>query len=333
MAVSVCPALAEPGTWDHYKTRFISQDGRVIDIYQNRISHSEGQGYGLLLSVQNNDQPTFDHILSWTRNNLMVRKDSLSAWSWGQLPSGEWNVIDYNNATDGDLLMSWALILAGERWGRPDLNTSGLTLADVIRSRLVVRWQNQMVLLPGYFGFTTRDTLTINPSYFIFPAFDQLAKGDASGFWTDLSGQCTVLTERASQGRLQLPPDWAILNAGGDISIDTRKSRYFGYDAVRIPLYLAMAGLTTHLKTFTAYLSLFHQMGYLPRRVDLVDNMVSLDDAPAGFYAVFARCAQLTGDGKTGQTLMDMADRKIKEEPDDYYSNTLYLLALAVGTP
>ncbi len=333
MAASASSALAEPGTWDHYKNRFISQDGRVIDIYQNRISHSEGQGYGLLLSVQNNDPSTFNRILSWTQDNLMVRKDSLTAWSWGRLFSGEWNVIDYNNATDGDLLIAWSLILAGERWERPDLKAFGRKIAEAIRSRLVVRWNNQQMLMPGYFSFITTESLTINPSYFIFPAFDQFARLDAGGFWKDLSGQCMALTKRSTQGRLKLPPDWVILDPGGKISIDTQKSRYFGFDAVRIPLYLAMAGMTTQLEIFTEYLSLFHQMGYLPQRVELVNNLVSLDEAPAGFYAVFARCAQLTGDMKTGRKLMDTANRKIKEEPDDYYSNTLYLLAMTVEVP
>lgn len=333
MAASACPALAEPGTWDHYKNNFISQDGRVIDIYQNRLSHSEGQGYGLLLSVKNNDPSTFNRILSWTQDNLMVRKDSLAAWSWGHLFSGEWNVIDYNNATDGDLLMAWSLILAGERWERPDLKVSGLKIAKAIRSRLVVKWNNQQMLIPGYFSFITPESLTINPSYFIFPAFDQFARGDAAGFWKNLSGQCMALTKKATQGRLKLPPDWITLDPGGKITIDTQKSRYFGFDAVRIPLYLAMAGMTTQLNIFTDYLSLSQRIGYLPQRVDLVDNLVSLDEAPGGFYAVFARCAQLTGDMKTGQILMDTAIRKIKEEPDNYYSNTLYLLALNVEVP
>ena len=31
-----------------------------MDIYQNQISHSEGQGYGLILSVHYNDRQAFE---------------------------------------------------------------------------------------------------------------------------------------------------------------------------------------------------------------------------------------------------------------------------------
>lgn len=333
LLVSACPAFAAPGTWDHYRNRFITQDGRIVDFYQNSISHSEGQGYGLLLSVLNNDPATFDHILSWTRDNLMVRKDFLSAWSWGQQLSGAWNVIDYNNATDGDLLIAWSLVKAGKRWNRPELTDLGMKIAGIIHSRLVIQWRRRMVLLPGYYGFTRKEGITVNPSYFVFPAFDQLAKDDASGFWKNLSTECITLTERASQGRLKLPADWIMLDADGKTAIDSQKSRYFGYDAIRIPLYLAMSGNTKQLETYAGYLSLFHRLGYLPRRVDLIDEMISLEDAPAGFYAVFSKCAQLSGDLKTAQQLMQTAASKIQGEPDDYYSNTLFLLALTVGTP
>ena len=57
------PLFAQPGTWEHYKKTFISNDGRVIDYYQEQCSHSEGQGYGMLLAVRHNDKETFSQDL------------------------------------------------------------------------------------------------------------------------------------------------------------------------------------------------------------------------------------------------------------------------------
>lgn len=66
-------AAQSPGTWGYYRRHFISEDGRVIDFFQNKTSHSEGQGYGMLLAVAHKDRASFDRIYNWTRQNLMVR--------------------------------------------------------------------------------------------------------------------------------------------------------------------------------------------------------------------------------------------------------------------
>ena len=331
---SALPASADtPGTWTYYRDHFISRDGRVIDYYQDKISHSEGQGYGMILSVKQGDRSTFDRILSWTRNNLMVRRDCLSAWSWGRFSFGEWHVIDYNTATDGDLLIAWALLEAGDVWKDPDLAEAGMNIAETIQTRVVVSWNDKKILMPGYYGFTRKNGLIVNPSYFIFPALDLLAQKDPSGNWTAISETCTALTRQAAMGRLGLVPDWGELDAEGQLSVHILKSRFFGYDAIRVPLYLAMAGKIEDLKIFSGYLGLYRRMGYLPSRVDLVEDLVSLDEAPAGFYAVAARAAQLVGDLEAGAKMMKRAEEKIRSEKDDYYSNTLYLLALTMVTP
>ena len=66
--------------WLDYKAGFIDELGRIIDTGNANISHSEGQGYGLLLSVRNNDKQTFDKILHWTQQYMQVRDDNLFIW-------------------------------------------------------------------------------------------------------------------------------------------------------------------------------------------------------------------------------------------------------------
>jgi endo-1,4-beta-D-glucanase Y len=40
-----------PAEWSSYKESFVTEDGRVVDTANNGISHSESQGYGLILAV------------------------------------------------------------------------------------------------------------------------------------------------------------------------------------------------------------------------------------------------------------------------------------------
>ena len=37
--------------WDDYKAKYLQQDGAIVDTGNNNMSHSEGQGYGLMFAL------------------------------------------------------------------------------------------------------------------------------------------------------------------------------------------------------------------------------------------------------------------------------------------
>jgi endoglucanase len=45
----------------------------VVDTANNGISHSEGQGYAMLMAEWANERETFGRLLNWTRSNLSRR--------------------------------------------------------------------------------------------------------------------------------------------------------------------------------------------------------------------------------------------------------------------
>ena len=96
--------------WQQWQRRYVSF-GRVIDAQQGGISHSEGQGHGLLLAQAHSDRQAFDEIDAWTRQHLAIRDERLMAWKW-QLGPGN-NIAEWHNATDGDLFRAWALLRGG----------------------------------------------------------------------------------------------------------------------------------------------------------------------------------------------------------------------------
>ena len=107
---------AQDGDWILYKQSYVSPQGRVIDTGHAGISHSEGQGIGLLLAVHNKDHAAFDNIWRWTRINLQIRDDKLAAWKWVPSDAGGnagGNVPDKNNATDGDLFIACGAAVEG----------------------------------------------------------------------------------------------------------------------------------------------------------------------------------------------------------------------------
>jgi endoglucanase len=233
---------AWPAGWRQYRDRFI-ENGRVKDTANNNVSHSEGQGFGMLLAVANDDPETFARLWGWTRRNLGLRADGLFSWRYD--PSADKPVEDGNAAADGDLIIAWALARAGERWNNLDYRLAADEIARNIRQHLVREIGGHLVLLPAPEGFEREDDGTVlNLSYWVFPALRDLARLDGDPAWDRLSESGVALLKDARFGPRKLASDWVVLHpdgrlepAGGDLGND------FGYNGVRIPLYLAWAGL------------------------------------------------------------------------------------------
>lgn len=312
--------------WNYYKDTFISKDGRIIDFGQKSISHSEGQGYGMLLAFYNDDRKTFDKIWTWTRNNIQVRGDYLLAWKWGERPNGVWQVIDYNNATDGDILVAYSLLLASEKWDNNPYKQEALKIIQATREQLTVKWQDKDILLPGYKGFVTENTITINPSYFIFPAYKKFSSVDEPLFWKKIYNDSYIVLSKSIVSPINLPPDWIEIS-GSEMKIDKQRGTYFSYDAIRVPLYISMDNKNKYPPGITSILDYYVKNKYIPRRIDLLKNEISTESAPAGFYAIFAKVAGLSGRGDLESKLKNEASERLKNEDKDYYSYTLYMLA------
>ena len=275
-------ACASGNDWETFKQAFIEPDGRVVDTGQNRISHSEGQGYALVFAVHYDDRPAFERVWEWTRRNLQVRDDALLAWKW----EPQRGVTDRNNAADGDLLVAWALVRAAERWRVPEYAAAGKRLAQEVRTRLVKKVAHGTVLVPGMEGFDKPEGLTVNLSYWVFPAFRDLARADPAPEWEALAQTGITLLGYSYFGRWRLPPDW--LRLGERVSPGGPPPERFGYDAVRIPIYLLWGRRETEalMRPYRDFWGHFEGTRSLPAWTNLKDDSVDSHGADAGVRAV-----------------------------------------------
>jgi endo-1,4-beta-D-glucanase Y len=234
-------ARSQEATWSTFKRLFVTGEGRVVDDANNDVSHSEGQGYGLILAEANNDRETFQRVWNWTEQNLRKRNDHLLAWRWlNNSPNG--HVPDTNNATDGDLLIAWGLARGGSAWGDVSLQGVARDIARDVRQEMLRPSKYGPILLPGEYGFERAGGIVINLSYWVFPAFRELAKIDPSPDWQLLEQSGLKLVEAARFSPWGLPPDWLLLGPNS-MSIPEGFESVYGYNAVRIPLYMAWAGI------------------------------------------------------------------------------------------
>lgn len=323
-------ALSFNEKWEYYKKSFISHDGRVIDFQNNSISHSEGQGYGMLLSVIFNDLETFEKIWEWTKNNLKVRKtDSLLAWSWGKHISGKWTILDYNNATDGDILVAYSLCLAYKKWEKPEYLEDAKEIIKDIKKLLIIKNNEKFYLLPGYFGFYKEDFLILNPSYYVLPAFKAFSDCEDKDFWNKFYEESLDFLINLNFGNFNIPADWVIVKDGKS-SVFSEKDESFGIEAMRIILYSSMTNDKPILNKFSEYLKFIEKIGYVPMKVNLKTNTSTQEEGAAFQYFIVSLLAEKIGKRELAEKLKERGHKKLEEEKQNYYSYTLSLISMGV---
>ena len=230
-----------PAEWTAYQAGFVTPEGRVVDTGNKDISHSEGQGYGLLLSVLAQDRASFDRILAFTRDELLVRDDGLAAWRWD--PATEPHVADTNNATDGDILIAYALAQGGLSWQDSALTEQATAMVRTIGLTMLAKAEGQTVILPGEFGFSAAerdDGPIVNPSYWVYEAMPLFATLTPDIDWRAVAASGLELLSPMRATRAGLPSDWMALGKGQPEPAEGFPPE-FGYNSIRIPLYLMRA--------------------------------------------------------------------------------------------
>jgi endo-1,4-beta-D-glucanase Y len=317
---------AHRAEWAVFRDRFMMREGRIVDSGNENVSHTEGQGWAMLAAVRADDRTSFDRRRNWTMRILKRPGDEL--FSWRFQPRAARPVDDPNNATDGDLFIAWALLEAGERWGRRDCTQQGQAMARDILRLLVGTAGPYTVLLPGAQGFRREEHVVLNPSYYAFPAIRALAAAVPDPAWLSVAADGVALLRQGRFGRWGLPPDWLLVRrSDGQLALPADWPPRFSYDAVRVPLYMAWVGLGAE-PGLTGPAEFWNDPGHrhLPAWADLTTNGISPYAASPGILDV----ARLTVThlamahrfgGESG-----MAPRPATTGPD-YYSAALSLLS------
>lgn len=313
-------ALAIPSTqsrvladWAAFKSRFVAPDGRVVDSGNGGISHSEGQAYGMLLAEAAGDREAFDRIWKWSDLNLARRDVRLFAWRFDPLRG----VTDLNNATDGDLMIAWALSKAAKRWSNNAYLEPSVQIREAILKRLVVDFGGRTLLLPGMEGFVRSDAITVNPSYFIFPALDQFAKLEPRSPWSNVRDESLRLVREGVFGPYDLPVDWLRVDRAGRLWTAPDRPPTFGFDAIRIALYLLWSQRSNDqaIRGIRRFWSTVRMgTGDVPASYDVSNGSITNFAASSGVR----RLVQLTLNGRV--------DPLSPPFDGDYYSTVLWCL-------
>lgn len=314
--------------WTVFRENCVAPDGRVIDTGNGNISHSEGQGYAMLFAVAYQDRTRFDTIWQWTKINLQTRPgDKLLSWVWKPNENGGGAVSDTNNASDGDILVAWALVRAGRLWGDFSYTRSALEILADLRRLNVVELDGRPTLLPGTVGFQKENGLVLNPSYFIFQAFRELEEAFPNAGWAALADSGRDLVRKSRFGEFDLPTEWVFTNPASALEPAPGFAPDFGYNAIRIPLYVLWEDPSSDLLApFREFWGRFRS-NPPPATVNVITGAYGPDPALPGMLTI-ARAVEAA----TTREPLTVASLEPVARGEVYYSACLKLLvALAVS--
>lgn len=312
--------LIHAGEWADYRRAFVRANGRVVDPENHGISHSESQGYGMLLAVHAQDRETFDRIWSFTRRELQIRDDNLLAWRY--IPGARPAVSDHNNASDGDILVAYALLHAAALWNEPLYAHAGDQMVRDIGEKLIGWDGRRPILKPGAFGFDRipgNRGPVVNLSYYFYAAFELFEVVQPRYPWAELARNGQALVEAARTGHRRLVPDWVSVS-GGRATIAEGFDPRASYDAVRIPLYMAYARLSGF--DHSAHDAAWNGRGNgVPKNRDLITDAQygELNDPGYRMIAALSACANRNA---------AIPPALLRFRSTTYFASSLHLLGL-----
>jgi endo-1,4-beta-D-glucanase Y len=321
--LAAAPALGADASeeWRVFRSRFLAPEGRLVDTGNQGISHSEGQGWGLIFAAAFDDRETFDKVLDWTRRVLKRPNDNLHAWRYR--PAATPAVDDPNNATDGDLYIAYGLLLAQARWRHEPYRQLAVAIGRDLLRHALRRPHGRPVMLPGVNGFESAAGLVLNPSYFVLPIYAALDRVMPGEGWPQIAREALEVMRRARFGAWGLTPDWVLMPpaASAPLRLPSAWPPRFSFDAVRAPLALAWAGATTHPALLGAHAFWSDRRWTVPPAwVDLVTGHTAEFEATPGMRAIAAFVAARIAGGGATVTLPSV------NASQDYYSASLTLL-------
>lgn len=309
-----CAQASASDGWSSFKTRFMTADGRIQDTGNKNVSHTEGQGYAMLMAVWYNDRSGFDALWQWTQKALANPQNGLFYWRYTPSAGGV-VAADKNNASDGDVLIAWALQLAGEKWQVTDYLKASDAIQRAIVDHNVIEFGGHTVMLPGAQGFNKNSYVILNPSYFLFPAWRDFARRSHLQVWKQLIDDGKDLLAQMRFGDSDLPVDWVALNADGTLAPATAWAPRFSYDAIRVPLYLYWYDPQSLLLVPYQHFWMNFQRAQTPAWIDVLSNAKAPYAMTGGLLAV--RDLTMDDSGYLNDQLA---------ASEDYYSSSLHLL-------
>ena len=220
---------------------------------KNTHSVSEGHGYGMLVAVlmagaDQDAHADFDGLFRFFRAHPTEANRDLMAWR--QISKGRGGALtesreDKDSATDGDLDIACALLMADRQWGSQGPIDYRKEALKVIAAILVAETdpQRQTLTLGNWVDDESPQWGGIRTSDFIPAALKGFAVASSDPRWTQISGSTYQILGNLIAGfspKTGLLPDFAQYKEGSyrpapPKYLEGRNDGFYSYNACRVP--------------------------------------------------------------------------------------------------
>lgn len=339
-----------PGCQSNHAYVYYSLEYKPAD-QPNAITVSEAHGYGMMILAlmaghDPNARPLFDGMYRYFTNHQSGITPYLMAWQQVTgcvTPSG-----GDDSATDGDLDIAYALLLADRQWGSGDginyLGEARKVIAALMKGSVNT---NAWSLRLGDWTASTDDGT--RPSDFMPDHFRAFQAFGTNTNWSRVTDRCYAIIERLQTNYSKttgLLPDFVIkANAAaqpaGPNYLESANDGHYSYNACRTPWrigtdYLvsgdprplaAMNRLNAWIRTKTANNPANIKAGY-----NLTNGVALENYSELAFTAPFLVGAMVN---VSNQTWLNTLWTNVTSTPitsDAYYGNSIKMLCLLVGS-
>lgn len=224
-------AAAVEKQYQRYIDTWWRDEGYVYstDTHKDGLTVSEAHGYGMIIFAIMDDKAKFDKMVSYYEARKASGTD-LMLWKIG----GGWN--GDGSATDGDLDMAFAFLLADQQWGGNGYKDKALRILEDIW-QFEVNSQNM-----PYLGNQWTDQWLYRPSDWMAGHFDVFA-GVTSNNWSDMA---TKVYDNYWYFQEKNPTADGLISdfvKDGEAAYGGENSTtdyHYSYNACRVPLRFAM---------------------------------------------------------------------------------------------
>ncbi|MBT1703803.1 glycosyl hydrolase family 8 [Chryseosolibacter indicus] len=327
--ISSTLAMSEYDRWKRLMVVTCSDGLRVV-ADPSTETKVEAIGFGMLLAAYAKDRATFDGIHRFYNSKRTAQAKNMMAWS--VTCNG---IIDPGSATDGDLDVAFALIVAYKQWDAPSYLDAAKSILKIIRDNLVkecsVNDQSVLIVGPGYNNIAWGGCQEMDIMYHTPAFFRVFAEVTGDNTWNNLADDTYITLNASAHPVTGLVPDWQ--TATGTPGPNNRAGHY-GYDACRAPWRITLDYLWNGNDKAEAWSRKISNWASLVGPSKIVDGY-ELNGTPRGtnglnsaFLGGFAVAAMANS-----QTTVNTFGQELSKLNDTYWFNLntrcLYLFTLS----
>jgi len=232
---SVISAIDMQIAYERWKKLYLKSCDEMYRVCNDdtTITISEGIGYGMLLTAYFGERERFDRLFDFYKSKRTSKAHNLMAWQVTRT-----GIKDSGSATDGDIDVAFALIVAHYQWGG-DYLTEADSILTILKDNYFVDTCSDgiYVMKPGghWGGCDVTDLSYYTPAY-----FRVFAEATGNAFWDDVADDAYIILNNGANVTTGLVPDWQSYDGVPGGTSNWKWLDYYRYDACRVPWRMAL---------------------------------------------------------------------------------------------